>query len=70
MDSPWYNGDALSLVASNHKYGDRSPVQINIQVIDHLVTAMTEKELQQAWGTWKQVHLSIIISKRNIVKGP
>ena len=31
---------------------------------------MTEKELQQAGETVKQVHLSTVISKRNIVKGP
>ena len=30
---------------------------------------MTEKELQQAGETWKQVHLSTVISKRNTVKG-
>ena len=30
---------------------------------------MTEKELQQAGDTWKQVHLSTVISKRNRLKG-
>ena len=29
---------------------------------------MTRKELQQAWETWKQVHLSTMVSKRNTVK--
>ena len=29
---------------------------------------MTEKELQQAGDTWKQVHLSTVISKRNTMK--
>ena len=40
-------------------------VQVGTQVIDHLVVTMTEKELQQAGETWKQVNLSTVISKRN-----
>ena len=44
-------------------------MQIGTQVIDHLVVTMKEKELQQIGETWKQVHLSTDISKRNIVKG-
>ena len=30
---------------------------------------MTKRELQQAEETWKQVHLSTVISKRNTVNG-
>ena len=44
-------------------------MQIGTQVIDHLVATMTEKELQHARNTWKQVHLTTVISKRNNVKG-
>ena len=43
-------------------------MQIGTQVIDHLVAIMTKKELQQAAETWKQVHLSTVISKRNTMK--
>ena len=59
----------LILVVLEHKYGERVPVQIGTQGIDHLVVTMTEKELQQAGDTWKQAHLSTVISKRNTVKG-
>ena len=65
-----YNEDLLFfLVISDHKYGDRVPVQIGTQVIDHLVATMTKNKLQQAAESWKQVHLSTIIWKRNTVKG-
>ena len=40
------------------KYGDRVPVQIGMQVIEQLVSSTTEKELQGAGETWRQVHLS------------
>ena len=33
-----------------------------------LVTTMTKKGLQQARNTWKQVHLTTVISKRNTMK--
>ena len=68
-DLPQYNEDVLFLVVSNHKYGERVLVQIGSQVIEYLVVTITEKELQQAGETWKQVHVSMIVSKRNIVKG-
>ena len=46
----------LILVVPDHqKYGERVPIQIGTQVIDHLVVTMTKKELQQAGDTWKQV---------------
>ena len=44
-------------------------MQMGTQVIDHLVATMNEKELQQAERNWKQVHLSTVISKGNMVKG-
>ena len=44
-------------------------MQLGTLVIDHLVVTITEKELQQAGETWKQVHLSTVISKRNTMKG-
>ena len=59
----------LFLVILDHKYGERVPVQIGTQVIYHLVETMTEKEFQWAGETYKQVHLSTVISKRNTVKG-
>ena len=59
----------LILVILDHKYGKMVPVQIGTQDIEHLVVTMTEKELQQAGEIWEQVHLSTVISKRNIVKG-
>ena len=37
-------------VVSNHKYGDRVPVQIGTQVIDQLVATMTEKGIAEGWG--------------------
>ena len=57
------------LAISNNKYGERVPVQIGTQVINHLVVTMKEMELQQAEETWKQVHLSTAISKRNTMRG-
>ena len=57
------------LVITDHKYREGVPVQIGTQVIDHLAVIMTKKDLQQAGETWKQVHLSTVISKRNTVKG-
>ena len=68
-DVPQYNKDVLFLVISDHKYGEKAPVQIGTQVIDHLVVTMTKKELQQSGEMWKQVQLSTVISKRNVVKG-
>ena len=59
----------LFLVVVNHKYGDRVPVQIGTEIIDQLVTTMTKKELQKASETWRQVHLSVIVSKRNTIRG-
>ena len=44
-------------------------MQIGTHVTHHLVVTMMEKELQQARETWKKVHLSTIVSKRNAVKG-
>ena len=41
-----------------------------VLISDHLVATMTEKELQQAGKTGKQVHFSTVITKRNTVKGP
>ena len=52
----------------DHKYWERVPVQISTQVIDHLIVTMTGEELQQAGDTWKQVHLSTVISTRNTVE--
>ena len=54
---PQYNEDVLSFSDSKS--------QIGTQVIDHLVMTMTGEELQWARETWKQVHLSTVISKRN-----
>ena len=68
-DLPHYKVDMLFLVVLNPKYGERVLVQIGTQVIDHLVVTMTEKELQLAGETWKQVHLSTVVSKRNTMKG-
>ena len=48
-----YNKDVLFLVISDNKYGERVPVQIGTQ----------------AEETWKQVHFSTVICKRNTVKG-
>ena len=48
---PRYNEGVLFLVALDHKYWKRVPIQIGTQVIDHLVVTMTKKELQQAWET-------------------
>ena len=59
----------LYLVVANHKYGDRVLVQIGTQVIDQLVTTMTEEELQKAGETRRQVHLVTIVSKTNTIKG-
>ena len=55
-DLAQYTKDVSFLVISDHKYRERVPVQIGTQVIDHLVVSMTEKELQQAGETWKQVN--------------
>ena len=49
-------------------YGERVPVEIGTQVIDHLVMTMTEEELQQAGDTQKQIHLSTVISGRNTME--
>ena len=68
-DLPQYNEDVLCLVISDHKYGERAPVQIGTQVIDYLVVIMNETELQQDRETWKQVHLNTVISQRNTMKG-
>ena len=57
------------MVVANHICGDRVPVEIGTQVIDQLVTTMTEKELQKAGETWKQVYLGTIVSKKNTIKG-
>ena len=59
----------LFLVILDHKYGDNLPVQMGTQVIDLLVATVTQKELEQAGETRKQVYLSTVISKRNTVKG-
>ena len=59
----------LFLIILNHTYGEKIPVQMDAKVTDYLVVTMTKKELQQAKQTWKQVHLSTVISKRNTVKG-
>ena len=59
----------LFLVISDQKYVKRVPMQVGTHIIDHLVTTMTEKELQQSGEIWKQLHLSSVISKRNTVKG-
>ena len=59
----------LFLVIPDHKYGERVPLQIGTQVIDHSVPTMTEKEMQQAGDIWKQVYIRTVISKRNTVKG-
>ena len=64
----WYNEDVSFLVVSDNKYKKRVPVEIGILLIDHLVMSMTVEELQLASGTWKQVHLNTVISKRNTVK--
>ena len=68
-DLLWYNEDVLYLVVSNHKYGDKVLVQIGTLATDQLVATIAKKELQEARETWKQVHLSTIVSKRNTVKG-
>ena len=45
LDLPRYNEDVLVLDVLDHNYGERVPVQIGTQVIEHLVVTMTEKEL-------------------------
>ena len=65
---PQYNEDVLCMVILDNKYQERVPVQIGTLVIDHLVMTITVDELQQPVDTWKQVHLSTVISKRNTVK--
>ena len=58
------------MVVSNNKYGDRVMMQVGTQVIDQLVAAMAKKELHSRLGKpRKQVHLGIIVSKRNTVRG-
>ena len=64
---PCYNENVHFLVVANHKYWDIVPVQIGTQVIDQLVATMTRKELEKAGETWRQVHLSTIVSKRSIM---
>ena len=58
----------LFLVSLVNKYGERVPLQLGTLVLDHLVVTMTMEELQQARDTWKQVHLSTVISKRNMIE--
>ena len=58
------------LVVANHTYGDRIPVQIGTKVLSQLVATMTKKELQKAGETWRQVHLSPAVSKRNTIGSP
>ena len=57
------------MVVLDYKCGERVPVQIGTKVIEHLVVTRTEKELQQAGKTWKQVYLSTVVSKRYTMKG-
>ena len=57
----------LFLVVANHKYGDRVPAEIGIQIIDQLMASMTKKELQKAGEIWQQVHLSTTILKRSTI---
>ena len=65
---PWYEEDVLLLVDLDHRYGERVPVKVSTQVIDNLVVTVTWEELQQAGDTWKQVHISTVILKRNTVE--
>ena len=58
----------LFLVIPDHKYGERVPVQIGTQIINHLLATMTEEELQQAGETRRQVHLCTVILKRNTME--
>ena len=66
---PRYNEDVLLFLVSNHKYGQREPVQIGIQVIDHLVATMTEKELQQLWIPGNRYTSALQFPTGNTVKG-
>ena len=50
-DLPHYNEDVLFMFVGNHKLGDRFQVQIGTQVIDQLVTTMTDKKLQNVGET-------------------
>ena len=50
-DLPHCNEDVLFLVVANHKYRDRVPVQIGMQVIDQLVATTNEKKLKRAGET-------------------
>ena len=63
-DFPWFNEDVSFTVVLDHKYGERVPLQIGTQVIDHLVVTMTKKELQQVGKIWNQLHLSTVIFKK------
>ena len=67
---PQYNEDILLLAVLDHKYREQVPVQLGKLVIDHLVLTMTTEELQQTDETWKHVHLSTVLSKRNTVESP
>ena len=65
---PWYNKDMLFLVILDNRYGERVPVQLGTMVIYYLVVTMTNEELQQARDTWKEVHSSTVVSRRNTVE--
>ena len=52
----------------DHKNGQRVPVQIGSQVIDHFVVTI-RKNCNRLGKPGKQVHLSTVISKRNTLKG-
>ena len=47
------------LVIPDNEYGEKVPFQ--------LLSVITIEELQQAGETWKQVHLSTVLSKQNKV---
>ena len=56
------------MVVLDHKYGDWVPVQLGTLILEQLVVTMTTEKIQQAGETWKQVHLSTVLSKTNTVE--
>ena len=67
---PWYNEDVLFLVILDHKYVEGVPVQLGNLVTDHSVVTVISEELQHAGETWKQIHLSTVLSKRSTAESP
>ena len=56
------------LVGPNMKYSEKVLIQVGSQIIDRILKQIITKDLENISETWKQSHMSTVLSKSTQLK--